>query len=117
MQALETTILSLIHTNLDIFETAYLFTGIYLDQTLNCSGKWFQKGAVWVGRFTGWLIRDPKKYAVSKISRFECGRGLTIHVPVVLETVDAAVVVTVPAVAVEEFALALVVALFLLAFS
>ena len=117
MQALETTILSLIHTNLDIFETAYFFTRIYLDQTLNCSGEWFQKGVVWVGRFTGWLIRDPKKYAVSKISRFECGRGLTIHVPVVLETVDAAVVVTVPAVAVEEFALALVVALFLLAFS
>ena len=71
---------------------------------------------VWVGRFTGWLIRDRKKYAVSKISRFKCV-CLTIHVPVVLETVDAAVVVTVPAVAVEEFALALVVALFLLAFS
>ena len=52
-----------------------------------------------------------------KISRLESGRRITIHVPVVLETVDAAVVVTVPAAAVEESALALVVALFRLAFS
>ena len=44
-----------VHTNRDIFKTAYFFTQIRVDGILNNSGERFQKDAVSVSGFTGFV--------------------------------------------------------------